>query len=68
MKKRINITIDEKTLYIVDKLAEARGIDRSTMITLCIREKDSLGKYPYALDYYNDLSLDTPLLKDLFEE
>lgn len=51
MKKRINITIDEKTLYIVDKLAEERGVDRSTMITLCIREKDSLSKDPYSFDY-----------------
>lgn len=40
MKKRINITIDDKTLYIVNSLAEERGIDRSTMITLCIRVFD----------------------------
>ena len=58
MKKRINITIDEKTLYIVDKLAEERGIDRSTMITLCIREKDSLKKNPYSYDYYKDNALE----------
>lgn len=40
MKKRINITIDEKTLFIVDSLAESRCVDRSTMITLCIRQFD----------------------------
>lgn len=53
MKKRINITIDDKTLYIVDKLAEQRGIDRSTMITLCIREKDSMGLNTYASEFNN---------------
>lgn len=40
MKKRVNITMDDKTLYIIDALAEARGVDRSTMITLCIRDFD----------------------------
>lgn len=40
MKKRVNITLDDKTLYIIDSLAEDRGIDRSTMITLCIRRFD----------------------------
>lgn len=40
MKKRVNITLDDKTLYIIDSLAEDRGIDRSTMITLCIRQFD----------------------------
>lgn len=40
MKKRVNITLDDKTLYIIDSLAADRGIDRSTMITLCIRQFD----------------------------
>ena len=51
MKKRINITIDEKTLFIIDKLAEDRGIDRSTMITLCIREKDIKEGSMYCLEF-----------------
>lgn len=57
MKKRINITIDEKTLYIVDRLAEERGIDRSTMITLCIREKDLQVANSYA-EYYKANALE----------
>ena len=51
MKKRINITIDDKTLFIIDKLAEDRGIDRSTMITLCIREKDLKVGSMHCLDF-----------------
>ena len=51
MKKRINITIDEKTLFIIDKFAEDRGIDRSTMITLCIREKDIKDGNFYSLEF-----------------
>lgn len=56
MKKRINISLDEKTLYIVDKLALDRGIDRSTMITLCIREKDGNRLHSYSEEYDNRLN------------
>lgn len=37
MKKRINISIDENTLYYLDGLAYENGVDRSTLITLLVR-------------------------------
>ena len=40
MKKRINITIDEKSLNMLDDMAKDRGIDRSTMVTLLVRIKE----------------------------
>lgn len=51
MKNRVNITIDKKTLYIIDEMAKDRGIDRSSMITLCIREKDLKDGNMYCLEY-----------------
>lgn len=51
MKKRVNISIDDKTLYILDKLAEDRGIDRSTMITLAVRYLDKNTGSDFAEDY-----------------
>lgn len=50
MKKRINISLDDKTLYIIDNLAEDRGLDRSSMIALIIREKD-MNTVRYCDDY-----------------
>lgn len=41
MKKRINITIDDKSLYIIESMADDRGLDRSAMIRNIIREYDS---------------------------
>ena len=51
MKKRVNISIDDKTLYILDNLAEVRGIDRSTMITLAVRYLDKNSGSDFAEDY-----------------
>lgn len=51
MKKRVNISIDDKTLYILDNLAKDRGVDRSTMITLAVRMIDIKYDSEYAKDY-----------------
>lgn len=57
MKKRVNITLDDKTLYIIDHLAEGRGVDRSTMITLCIRQFD-LEHDRFCENYYKNNALE----------
>ena len=51
MKKRINITLDDKSLFIVDHMAEDRGIDRSSMITLLIRLYDEKTFNNYSEEY-----------------
>ena len=42
MKKRVNITIEEKMLNTLDKMAEERGVDRSTMISILVYDSAAL--------------------------
>ena len=57
MKKRINITIDEKSLNMLDDMAQERGIDRSTMITLLVRIREMEQRKAFER-YYRDNALD----------
>lgn len=42
MKKRVNFTIEERVLAKLDKMADDRGIDRSTMISVLIYDSYNL--------------------------
>lgn len=61
MKKRVNFTIEEHVLERLDKMAEARGIDRSTMISVLIYDS-------YDLVDLRDSGLDISNQLDLFAE
>lgn len=58
MKKRINITIEDHVLNMVDELAKSRGIDRSTMISVLIYDSYNL------IDSVEDSSVSDRMIND----
>lgn len=60
MKKRVNITVEDRLLKILDNMAEERGVDRSTMISLMIYDSNvlvELQKNTEAQNFANNMFL-----------